>query len=260
MDEGDWEDEGDWPEQACLDLTTLEIVLQEKAEKMELSLATFMQKPDEWIKINFDSGAAVSALPKKFAPGSGLSSNGRCYKTASGDLIQDAGAIKFSGEDENGNKRGVKGRLMDVHTPLVSASEAAKAGQNAWLTKGGGWLIPQNSRVSKKIEHLLSLEAARNSHQMLPVYEDQGVYNFYMQMGKSGSIAPLEEPKLEDCTKAELVKMIKDMKTASSSSVRASAKRRSLPLWCWAARLCLRSRASWKFCAAGTINVRDWCA
>ena len=49
---------------------------------------------------------------------------------------------------------------------------------------------------------------------MLPVYEEKGVYNFYMKVGKQEDIAPLEAPKkLEEFSKDELVKLIKEMKS-----------------------------------------------
>lgn len=161
------------------------------------------------------------------------------YKTASGQHIHDEGAVKLKAQDESGNMRGLKGRLTDVHKPLVSASESAKAGQNSWLTKGGGYMVPQSSGVSKKIEKMLDYESRKRSSKPLPVYEAGGVYNFYLKMDKDSSIAPLEEKpeKLEDLKKEQLIKMIQELKKGSQgftgSSKRKPAQRpRCCVRWC----------------------------
>ena len=52
-------------------------------------------------------------------------------------------------------------------------------------------------------------ETQRQAHQMLPVYREHGVYNFYLKKGQHGSVAPLEESYASK-TKKELVKIIGD--------------------------------------------------
>ena len=171
----------------------------------------------KWLRFNLDSGAAISAFPKSFKPPGASGGNGRSYKTASGQHIKDEGAVRLKAQDESGNMRGLKGRLTDVHKPLVSASESAKAGQNSWLTKGGGYMVPQTSGVSKKIEKMIDNESRKKYNKLLPVYEEGGVYNFYLKMNKDSSIAPLEEKpeKLEDLNKDQLIKMIQELKKGS---------------------------------------------
>ena len=189
------------------------------AEEPRRELAPLSQ--EEWIQFNLDSGAAVSAFPKHLAP-PGLIGNGRNYKTASGEFIPDEGSVRLKAEDEYGRLRGVTGRVTAVHKPLIAASQCADKGQNSWLTKGGGWMVQKDSEVSKKVESLLQKEAAKAEHEMLPIYEENGVYNFYLRMGRHGSIAPLEESKakVEDMSKEDLVKLVKQLQATSSGKNR----------------------------------------
>ena len=52
-------------------------------------------------------------------------------------------------------------------------------------------------------------ETQRQAHQMLPVYREHGVYNFYLKKGQHGSVAPLEAG-YSSKTKKELVKIVGD--------------------------------------------------
>lgn len=158
---------------------------------------------DRWVCFNYDSGAAIAAFPESFAPEGGRG-NGQNYKTASGELLQDQGAVRISAYDERGRARGLTGRVMKVHKPLISASQVAKK-QCSWLSEGGGWLIPRDSPVCKKVEDLLNKEATKNNNQMLPIYEERGVYNVYLKVDAKGSVAPLEGAAPEAMSKEELV-------------------------------------------------------
>ena len=92
---------------------------------------------------------------------------------------------------------------MKVHKPLISASQVAKK-QCSWLTEGGNWLIPRDSPVCKKVEDLLNNEATKNN-EMLPIYEERGVYNVYLKVDAKGSVAPLEGVAPEAMSKEKLV-------------------------------------------------------
>ena len=145
-----------------------------------------------WVKMNYDTGAAITAFPKDFAP-SAVQGNGCKYKTATGELTEDQGALRITGEDEGRSLRRLTGRLTDVHKPLVSASSCASHGQNGWVSKGGGWLIPENSATSWKIQKILAKDAAKKAHKMIPLYEERGVYNFYVKANtRRGKIEVLE--------------------------------------------------------------------
>jgi uncharacterized membrane protein len=53
-------------------------------------------------------------------------------------------------------------------------------------------MFDQHSPAGKRVSQVLKAEAKKENHGMLPIYEEKGVYNFYLKLGKHGSIAPLE--------------------------------------------------------------------
>ena len=48
-------------------------------------------------------------------------------------------------------------------------------------------------RDARRLEKLLAKESQQPGHGMLPIYQEKGVYNFYLKLGNGGSIAPLDE-------------------------------------------------------------------
>ena len=146
--------------------------------------------------------------------------------------MQDAGGIRMKLEDEFGGMRNMNSRVMDVHKNLTSASVVAKAGTNSWLTDGGGYMLPKNCEANAKIEKILAAEASKPKSSMLPLYEERGVYNFYLKVGKNGSIAPLDE-KAEEAvsvpTADELKALIGQIKKLDDKSKAALAQASGLP-------------------------------
>jgi hypothetical protein len=124
--------------------------------------------------------------------------------------MQDAGGSRMKLEDEYGGMRTMSSRVMDVHKNLTSASVAAKAGTNSWLTEGGGYMLPKNCETNRRIEKLLETEAAKPKSKTLLLYEEKGVYNFYLKVGKDGSIVSLEEAAPKENVNA-LLGMIKKL-------------------------------------------------
>ena len=98
----------------------------------------------------------------------------------------------FEGFDESGNKCRVKGSMADVHKPLISASKCLGFGRFAVLDVNGGSLIPQGSKVE-----ILEKASAAEQRNWIPVYQEQGVYNFYLRK-------PGYKPTKECCGIAEL--------------------------------------------------------
>ncbi|CAK0813925.1 unnamed protein product [Prorocentrum cordatum] len=170
-----------------------------------VDLSPFVQ--DDWMKFNWDSGAAVSAFPRSFAPPTGMKGNGSTYRTASGELVPDEGSLQLKAEDEYGVLRALKGRVTNVHKPLISVGQAAGAGQCSFLGRNGGWIFHEKSQIGKRVVGMLEKEAKTAKHQMLPVYREQGVYNFYLKKGQHGSVAPLEEG-FSAKSKSELVEIL----------------------------------------------------
>ena len=99
--------------------------------------ATSSPKRFEWVKMNPDTGAAVSTFPLNFGPeGAG---DGRFYRTASGERIPDGGAWQFQGYDENGLLRSLNGRLTGVHKVLCSTAENRVQRTTRFLPRTWRW-------------------------------------------------------------------------------------------------------------------------
>ena len=144
------------------------------------------------MKLNYDTGAAVTAFPRSMAPDA--MGNGQLYRTATGELTEDAGALRVTGETEAGELRRITGRVTDVHKVLVSAAKVAGFGQDGWISKGGGYLYPASSPVARKVKELLEREACSEGSAMIPLYEENGVYNFYLRTGgQAGKVQVLDE-------------------------------------------------------------------
>ena len=71
-------------------------------------------KQFECVKMNLDTGAALSTFPLNF--GSDGAGDGRFHRTASGECIPDGGPWQFQGDDENGLCRCLSGRLTVQRT------------------------------------------------------------------------------------------------------------------------------------------------
>ena len=75
-------------------------------------------------------------------------------------------------------------------------------------------MVPRGSPVAKKMQAVLEAEAAKASHTMLPIYEENGVYNFYLKMGARGSVTALDQPAQrapESLEHGALVGLVKDL-------------------------------------------------
>ena len=122
--------------------------------------------------------------------------NHRGYITASGERIADYGGLKLECTDENSMKRNFGGRISDVHKVLASASQVAKAGQMLWLEADGGYVIPRDGTIGKKLrEELARLIDVYGDYTLLPVYQERGVYNFYLQVDDQVETAALGNPE-----------------------------------------------------------------
>ena len=152
---------------------------------------------DGWLRCNLDTGAAITVLPKRWVDDSRKEDpNHRGYITASGERIADYGGLKLECTDENSMKRNFGGRISDVHKVLASASQVAKAGQMLWLEADGGYVIPRDGTIGKKLrEELARLIDVYGDYTLLPVYQERGVYNFYLQVDDQVETSALGNPE-----------------------------------------------------------------
>ena len=86
--------------------------------------------------------------------------------------------------------------------------------------------MPENSRASEKIHKILQEESEKEGNKMIPLYEERGVYNFYLKMtpgkGKmeaSGSQGPKD---LQSLTKEELINEVSKLRSESAGFPRQS--------------------------------------
>ena len=139
----------------------------------------------EYQRFNLDTGAAATVFPRSMA-GEDFKgqTSGRSFKTASGESIPDYGGLKLKALDESGLKRTANGRVTDVHKALISASQClGKGGQLCWLDGDGGWIIPRREAIGWALEKQLEkLIAKHGSERLLPIYQENGVYNFYLKV------------------------------------------------------------------------------
>ena len=145
----------------------------------------------QWIVANFDTGAAITAIPKRLGSSFGAEvtePNGKEYKTASGELLSDQGGILLKGFDKYGQGRSLKGRLTDVHRTLVAGSAVTK--QNLVVLDGDhGMIIPSASPIAEglrsKFQQLQS-QFPEDANNMTEMYEKNGIFLFDLWVNQDG--------------------------------------------------------------------------
>eukprot|EP00971_Amphidinium_carterae_P220005 4367367-Amphidinium_carterae.3 len=105
------------------------------------------------------------------------------FRTASGEIIEDGGAVRIRGYLESGSSCTMNARKADVHKPLVSASKMLKKGMVAILDEHGGVIMQKSSDRGWRAMDLLSRAAAKEE-QSVKLHAESGVYNFYIQNEK----------------------------------------------------------------------------
>ena len=81
--------------------------------------------------------------------------NGIEYKTAGREFIKDEGGVSATASDEHNEMRKITGQVADMHKPLVSPSQCAKAGQRTYLDDSGGWMFSKDSIAGKQVSKIL---------------------------------------------------------------------------------------------------------
>ena len=78
----------------------------------------------KWLRLNYDSGAAVTALPIAIAGDLPLE---KCceFRVVPGATMPNSGKIKMKSTDESGMERTLRGNITEVSKPLLSAAEVS---------------------------------------------------------------------------------------------------------------------------------------
>ena len=145
----------------------------------------------EWLKVNFDTGCGQTGFPLDVGEAE-EGSSGKVYKDASGNLVEDEGALTFRGDDEYGRRVNLTGRRAAVHKCLGSAAQNSEKGKmSAYLTKAGGYAIPNASRIGISMRtHLQWLLDTHGEAGLLPIWMENTAHNFYLK-DVSGRTRPL---------------------------------------------------------------------
>lgn len=144
----------------------------------------------EKITVNFDTGAAVTAIPQDLKETLGLRSNeasARNYKTASGELLPDGGGVGVKGLDAEWRGRAINGRLVNVHRLLLSGTDIGK--KNCVLLDGDqGTILPRKGAIARGLQR--EFERLKRKHpnelQTLTEMYNMTIYCFDMWCKRRG--------------------------------------------------------------------------
>ena len=111
------------------------------------------------------------------------------YTTASGQEIPDCGQLELNLEDNEGRQLQMMSNVTSVHKCLISASKLCNEGepQEIWLNGAGGYVFPTNGPIAKGLaQEYERLVEEYGDSEVLPVYQERGVYNVYFRLKKRG--------------------------------------------------------------------------
>ena len=124
----------------------------------------------EWLRLNYDSGAAMTALSIAVAGDLPLEKRGE-YRVASRAVIPNLGNIKMKSTDECGIERILRGNITEVSKPLLSAAEVSKGWGLSSLRRWRNLVGTKHSCCfgnSSSFGQAQSLELSWQEHQTLP--------------------------------------------------------------------------------------------
>ncbi|CAE7245381.1 unnamed protein product [Symbiodinium sp. CCMP2592] len=163
-----------------------------KEEPLDLAHLSGACEEESWdgykkVTVNFDTGAAISAIPVEVARAATkkTAASERCYRTASGEVIEDQGGALVQGYDAAGVGRKIEGRVTDVHRMLASGAAVGK--HNHVLLMGSkGYVMPKGGKIAKALEKTFR-ETAEAGHgkDVLEMEERRGIYVFDLWVKES---------------------------------------------------------------------------
>ena len=158
----------------------------------------------EKITVNFDTGAAVTAIPQELKEALGLESkeaSARNYKTASGELLPDGGEVEVKGLDSEWRGRSISGRLVNVHRLLLSGTDIGR--KNCVMLDGDeGTIMPRKGAIARGMQK--EFERLKKKHPselqtLTTMYNMNGIYCFDMWCKRNvqseeaaGELGPLD--------------------------------------------------------------------
>ena len=111
-------------------------------------------------------------------------------KTATGEKIPADQVKRIVATDQRGRRRRMQGRVAPVHKPLAAASAVCDADADIYLGSDGGYIVGKS--IKDKLRKAFDAIVAKEGYQdLVPVYRENGVYNFYVQVATMAD-APME--------------------------------------------------------------------
>eukprot|EP00435_Cladocopium_sp_Y103_P074780 s153_g51.t1 len=137
---------------------------------------------EQWLKMNYDSGAVSTVIPVEMAASQGVALRRvGDYRVANGERIPRYGRVRVPCYDEHGLRRGFSATVTHVHKPLGSAGEFS-ATHDAYIFNDGGFLIPKDSEFAAEVRG--AIERAKTRHgtdEMLTLHKEGNLYNLYLK-------------------------------------------------------------------------------
>ena len=162
----------------------------ETQKKESLEVNSFDYRGDAsgyegWTKlvVNFDTGAAVTAIPSKLRETLGLepdAAHTRSYKTASGELLPDEGGVLLKGFSDGGQGRSFTGRLVNVHRLLLSGTAIGRKNY-VFLDGDSGFIVPKEGKIARgmrKAFKTLVKQHPGDAQHVTEMYNHNGIYCF----------------------------------------------------------------------------------
>ena len=136
-------------------------------------------KGEDWIRINYDTGASTTALPGYIAEDVPLTKVGE-FVVASGTTIPNFGRVGFQVQDEKGVTRRLRGSVTDVHKALGSGGEMA-TNHDAYIWDSGGVLVSRGGKVAQGLyKEYKRLIRAHGNPGELRLHREGNLYNYYV--------------------------------------------------------------------------------
>ena len=182
------------PVKVTYQVRTVPKIGRQHDEKEVRDLSSLVEREQTCVTVNFDTGAAISTVPNdqfsKLAFGEPKST---CYRTASGELLEDRGQVKLYGVDGDYHQKVMNARVTDVHRILASGSEVCKKNV-AFLDADGGYLIPEGGkaahRIRKAVKRILEEETEEKP---TTLRVEKGVYVFDFWVDEETSLKKQNE-------------------------------------------------------------------
>ena len=93
----------------------------------------------------------------------------------------------------------ITGEKAEVHKILVSASAVHRKKQFSILQSGGGWVIGEQTPIGKELLAFFEkLQKKYGTSDMLPLWEEKGVYNFYLKKDSKKTVKDAKSDSRDD--------------------------------------------------------------